>query len=177
MSSHLKTLYKQVVGAIGAHAVDALIARAQRNPYDHLAGYMERYWLFQAPAWPKLPRWVPRLPSVRLHRILRSDADRHMHTHPWWNVSLVLRGTYWEVMPAPVGAEGSHIGGYAALDEPFFINQRKPGHIVLRSRHARHKLMLFRGPVWTLFIHGHDAGWGWGYLIDRNSYRDWRAQP
>lgn len=162
----MKSLYSRFV----ARVVDGIIARAKRTPYTHLPGYMERYWLVQP------SRWTFGL-GVRVHHILRSDLDRDMHTHPWWSISVILRGVYWEVMPAPApDAPGALVGGYANLNEPFFCFQRKPGHITFRRRTARHKLMLFRGPVWSLFIHGRDHG-AWGYhvpgvgLIDRRDYR------
>lgn len=163
MSSHLKTLCKAAVSA----AVDRLIAHATRTPYEHLPGYMHRYWLI------KPSRWTLGM-GVRLHHILRSDLDRDLHTHPWWCVSLILRGCYTEVMPASLD-KGGLLGGYANLSEPWRYALRKPGHIVVRSRHSRHKLFLFRGTVWSLFIHGRDHG-SWGYhvpgvgLVDRRDY-------
>ena len=162
-------MFKRVWSAFWGLVVDRIIARAERTPYDHLAGYMNRYWLVQP------SRWTFGI-GVRVHHILRSDNDRDMHTHPWWNVSLILRGSYWEVMPGTLGQPGVHVGGYVNLHEPFRIEQRKPGRLVFRRRTSRHKLMLFRGPVWTLMVTGPDKGLGWGYvvpgvgLIDRNDY-------
>lgn len=152
--------------------VDAIIGRAKRTPYEHIDGYMERYWLVRP------SRWTLGL-GLRVHGILRSDHDRAMHSHPWWNVSLLLRGTYWEVMPARHDDPGAHYGGYVNLDEPFRMEQRHPGDLVFRPRLSRHKLMLFRGTVWTLFVTGpetRDAS-KWGYYVpgegwvDRNAYR------
>ena len=34
--------------------------------------------------------------SVKLHWIHRPDPDRDLHDHPWWFVSLILRGGYVE---------------------------------------------------------------------------------
>lgn len=36
--------------------------------------------------------------GVYLHRIIRPDAERHVHDHPWPFASLVLRGGYTEVI-------------------------------------------------------------------------------
>lgn len=53
---------------------------------------------------PYLLRWylIPRNPivNVYLHKFLRSDDDRALHDHPWWFVSLILRGQYDEVTNA-----------------------------------------------------------------------------
>lgn len=161
-------MFKGLYGRSRAAVVEWIIQRAQRTPYEHLAGYMDRYWLV------KPSRWTLGC-GVRVHHIMRSDNDRAMHTHPWWNVSWILSGTYWEVMPARKGDNGALVGGYANLNEPFSMAQRKPGHLVFRRRTWRHKLMLFRGPVWTLMITGPDHG-TWGFyvpgtgLVDRRAY-------
>ena len=60
--------------------------------YQHLDGYMERWWLVEAAA-DKTRK------AMRLHHVLRSDLDRALHDHPWDNASLLLRGGYWEVVP------------------------------------------------------------------------------
>lgn len=70
-----------------------LIRRAERTPYSHLSGYMERYWLFNSYEGARYVRW---LPSIRLHRILREDRDRHTHNHPWTFRSILLSGGYTE---------------------------------------------------------------------------------
>lgn len=150
--------------------VDWIIRRAQRTPYEHLDGYMERFWLVRP------SRWTFGL-GVRVHHILRSDHDRDMHSHPWWNFSLILRGQYWEVMPAHKDEPGAHFGGYVNLNEPFRMSQRKPGDLVFRRRMARHKLMLFRGPVWTFFVTGPESkdDSKWGYFVPGKGYVDRRA--
>lgn len=172
----LKAFYGRFTAAIFtsravAWLVDRIIARAERTPYEHLAGYMDRYWLV------KPSRWTLGM-GVRVQQILRSDNDRDLHTHPWWNVSLILRGTYWEVMPGQLGEPGVHVGGYVNLSEPFRLAQRKAGDLVFRRARHRHKLMLLRGPVWTMFIHGREQNGGdWGYwvpgvgLVDRREYQ------
>ena len=84
---------------------DWLIARAQRTPYFHLPGYMERWWLFNAyPADHSLPdaergnaKTITWLPSIRIHHILREDRAAHHHDHPWNARTIILRGFYDEV--------------------------------------------------------------------------------
>jgi hypothetical protein len=150
--------------------VDAVIARAMRTPYAHIGDYMERYWLLQP------SKWTFGI-GVRVHHILRSDQDRALHTHPWWFVSLILRGVYWEVTPAPAGSRGADHGGYVNVQEPIFFCPRKAGSIAFRARASRHKLVLLRGPVWTLVITGPDHG-EWGFHVpgeghvDRHEYEE-----
>lgn len=49
---------------------------------------------------PYLLRWyiLPRnrFLNVYLHKFLRSDDDRAMHDHPWWFMSYIVKGSYWE---------------------------------------------------------------------------------
>lgn len=46
---------------------------------------MKRRWFLVTP-------WF----SVRIHNILRSDNDRHLHDHPFNYATLILSGGYWE---------------------------------------------------------------------------------
>jgi len=120
------------------------------------APYMKRWWV--------IPR--NRLFNIYLHNILKDDDDRALHDHPWWSISIILRGGYWEHTPA---------GRF----------WRKAGSIRFRSATASHRLELgktshyekwyseslqcdcFRtryvsAPAWTLFI----TGWkvrDWGF--------------
>lgn len=83
----------------------ALVWLAYRRPYWHIRSdngldvYMRRYWLFN-PYKDSLnrdvPDYRPRWPSIRLHYILRGDADRHLHDHPWCARTIILRGGYVE---------------------------------------------------------------------------------
>ncbi len=70
-----------------------LIQRAQRTPYFHLDGYMNRWWLFNRFDQPKYKPW---LPSIRIHHILRKDSERVLHDHPWNARTIILRGWYLE---------------------------------------------------------------------------------
>lgn len=118
--------------------VDALIARARRDPYFHLPGYMERYWLLR-PRW-----WLPI--SIRIHHILRSDDDLHLHDHPWPWASLILRGSYIEVEPTRAR--------FVKKKLPL-AHYRPTGSFRVRRARAQHRLIVRRGAtVWSLFIMG-----------------------
>lgn len=170
----LKNPWNRLLAAVGAALVaraDRIIACAQRTPHTHLPGYMLRFWLMR-------PRWWTLGCGLRVHNILRSDHDRHAHTHPWLAcIGCIIKGpSYWEVIPCAATDPRAHYGGYVNLDEPFRIEQRQPGQIVFRSWRMRHKLYLFRGPVWTLMFTLPELGRGWGFfvpgrgLVDRREY-------
>src|SRR5258707_1186927 len=83
--------------------------------------YLERWWV--------IPR--NRYFNIYLHHFLRSDDDRALHDHPWWNLSVLLKGKYLE-------------------HRPTYVRIRRRGQVVLRKATASHRIELFDGPVWTL---------------------------
>lgn len=130
------------------------------RPPDFIIGGKDR---------PYIRRWwvIPRNPlfNVYLHNILRDDDDRALHDHPWFNLSVVLAGGYFETTP-----EGRDF--------------RRPGTIRLRSPWARHRLELPRDwdqehfftddgladwpalPAWSLFVTGPKLR-TWGFWCQR----------
>jgi hypothetical protein len=152
--------------------VNLLIGHAKRTPYLHLADYMQRFWVRRHND--DKSNW-----AARVHNIKRSDLDRALHDHPWKNISIVLMGGYWEVMPGIYRetCEAEFVGAlpeFMALHE--FIHQhggpaasrpqmrelkrmdvywRGPGTIVRRRADALHRLILPQGAdAWSLFIMG-----------------------
>lgn len=112
---------------------------AKRAPDFVIGGkndpYMERWWL------------IPRNPvfNIYLHRFWRSDDDRALHDHPWFNISILLQGTYVE---HTIAAGGVH-------------HQKRyyTGDFKLRSPWAAHRIEIDDsnarcGYVWSLFITG-----------------------
>ena len=55
------------------------------------------------PSNPYMLRWylIPknRFFNVYLHHILLPDDDRALHDHPWWSLSIILKGWYLETLP------------------------------------------------------------------------------
>lgn len=81
------------------------VTALRRSP-DQIIGegsaYMLRWWLFGASRKPdRFGNKQPRRPfgySFYVHCFLRSDDDRALHDHPWNYASLILFGTYDEVL-------------------------------------------------------------------------------
>lgn len=88
-------------------------------------GYMHRWYL--------IPR--NRFFNIYLHKIIRSDDDWALHDHPWWSVSLLLKGKLLELLK----------------DRERFPKRFIP---VVRSAELAHRLVVLDGPVWTVFITG-----------------------
>lgn len=148
---------------------DWIIRRAMRTPYVHLDGYMERFWFVrigrrgggQSGAYPLL--------GARVHHILRSDDGRVFHDHPWWYLTIILRGGYWEVRPVFVDG----VASYCAR------TWRGPGSVLLRRAASWHRLELPPGETaWTLFCTGPKVQ-HWGFLVGRKKvgWREYLGVP
>jgi len=94
---------------------------------------------------PYLRRWwiIPRnkIFNVYLHNILKDDDDRALHDHPWWNVSILLKGGLTEVRQTRKGQR---------------VRKFRRFIPILRSGKALHRLVLPDGSTgaWTLFLTG-----------------------
>jgi hypothetical protein len=131
---------------------DWLIERAKRTPYSHIEKdgdvYMERYWLFNP--YPADSSGKGKLmPSIRLHKIMRPDQDRHLHDHPWNARTFILRGWYWEERAGEFWDIERNAGDTAALRFGEF-------HAITR---------VPEDGVWTLFITWRYRG-TWGFLVN-----------
>ena len=99
--------------------------------------------------WHLIPqnRWC----NVMLHRFNGADPGRDLHDHPWDFVTIMLRGHYWESVPA------AH---YNDVLLPFSIRYRKAEYT--------HAVTTVYRPTWTLVMTGRyrrqwgfhtEAGW------------------
>lgn len=61
-----------------------------------------------------------------LHRFLRNDAERHMHTHPWSAYSKIITGTYTERTAAGDRIYSAGEVNYITPDKAHRIVQVKP---------------------------------------------------
>ncbi len=124
-----------------------------RNP-DFVIGspdhpYLLRWWIIPR------NRWF----NIYLHHIRRDDDDRALHDHPWWNVSILLRGAYTEIRQK--GYRKTH----------------RAGSIVLRRATCAHRLELpiRNGGIrfcWSLFITGPTIR-EWGFHCPQG-WRHWK---
>lgn len=132
-----------------------IIKRARRTPYEHLAGYMHRWWLFN-PYDPKTHKAKYRWPwSVRVHHILREDLGRHPHDHPWNARTIVLRGWY----------EENRLHRFVVGDTTIPYVRCAGDTAALAFGEYHHISQVSPGGVITLFITGPNQGM-WGFLVD-----------
>ena len=162
---------------------DWLVARAQRTPYLHIMSadgkdmYMGRWWLFnpysrethKAALW-----WCPW--SFRIHHIMRPDADRALHDHPWNARTIILRGRYTEQRPASEKWKKAVMSGLVPNPAPKFVDwimrdacewiRRDEGDTATLSHGEYHRIdEVSRDGVITLFITSKWRG-DWGFLVN-----------
>ena len=100
------------------------------------------------PECPYAMRWRVEFPfgSVRLHHWLSPDDDRAFHDHPWWLVTLVLRGGYTDRSPSG----DDHLGRFSFRYRPAL---------------HRHTVVPDEGGAWTLLVTGPPVR-SWGFWLD-----------
>ena len=143
-------------------------------PNTDTPAYMHRWWRIARNAYF----------NIYYHLVLRSDDDRALHDHPWWNFSIVLEGGYFEhtidaggvhrkVWYGPGSVKFRRAGTYAHRLE------LAKGHTgVWDARLNRH--VMSELPVKTIFITGpvlrrwgfHDARPG-GRWVDAYEWDDY----
>jgi hypothetical protein len=100
------------------------------------------------PECPYLIRWRIEVPfgSLRVHHWLGSDDIRAFHDHPWWFITLVLRGAYTDKNPA--GEDHLRAGS-------------------VRYRPALHRHTVVPGDrgAWTVMITGRPVR-RWGFWLN-----------
>jgi len=108
-----------------------LLARRTIHDFDGQP-YLRRWTLVETP-WFKL----------MLHHILRSDADRELHDHPYDFTSLILWGGYLEHLEPPAGSELN------------VFRWREVGTLVRHQAEDLHRIELPAGcTAWTLVFCG-----------------------
>lgn len=126
---------------------------------------------------PYLLRWflIPRNPlfNLYLHQFRRSDDDRALHDHPWFNLSVLLRGGYVEhtIAAGGVHRQVRRRAGQFALRSPWRAHRIELPirRIVTLTPDGRRSWQAIPVPCWTLFVtgprmrawgfHCRDAGW------------------
>ncbi len=88
---------------------------------------------------------------IYIHKICKSDEDKHMHSHPWDFLSFILSGSYSQSC-----WEDAKTFGTTRFDQFDSVELKKRNY---------HQIRLNTPHVWTLVF-----AWGkyepWGYLVD-----------
>jgi hypothetical protein len=181
-----KALWRLVAWVVTRPAVFAWLQKVSApHPYDHIESadgrdvYMYRFWLFnpygKKPNGRALPARWGRLPSIRLHHIMRADGDRDMHDHPWNARTILLRGWYVEERPSNMWDQGDGTKHYEGESLPREVHYRYAmgtNRLLFGQYHRITEVST--GGVWTLFFTWKYQG-TWGFLVDgkKVSYREY----
>lgn len=120
---------------------------------------------------PYLYRWTLILFgfSVRLHHWLRSDDNRFFHDHSCDLISIILKGHYYNVVPASNDDLNTKHGRkiYARAWRPWYAKAE-----------AKHYLFIPPEGAWTLLFQGRPYH-KWGFFVNNNPkkpnyYHKWR---
>jgi len=93
--------------------------------------------------------------QVFLHHILRDDDDRALHDHPWAFVSIILWGSYTEILQEGLRRVASF------------------GDVLRNPATHAHRVIVNR-PVWSLVVAG-SAVRVWGFHDSHKGWTDWRT--
>lgn len=151
----------KALAAPGALPLVARILQQSRETryfdiYHQGSLYMERNWLVE-----KTKRDTRA--GIRIHRIVRSDIDRHLHDHPGWSLSIVLHGGYFEELPIEPRAELARWTDEG--QEQTYQVWRAPGDIVYREATDRHRIVIPEGQEsLSLFVIGPTVN-KWGFYM------------
>lgn len=162
-----------------------LVRRVARRAADLCVGgvadpYLRRWYLcpwsrFDRSRAPRgfLEQLQRRLPALYVHQFLRDDDDRALHDHPWWSVSLTLRGAYCEVLPIDQEQPCSLDFSSELFPARLRVVTRKPGALTFRSASMRHRIMVGSSSgAWTLFLTGPRLR-DWGFWC-RHGFVPWQ---
>ncbi len=111
------------------------------KPHEAICGeYLHRYYL--------LPK--NRFLNVYLHRFQEPDPGRDLHDHPWWSLSVVLKGRYVEQYAEARGEVRTRtLGGLRR----FALRRPTTRHTITR---------VAPGGCWTIFVTGRKRR-EWGF--------------
>jgi hypothetical protein len=117
--------------------------------YSHHLGTYMRRWIWKTP-------WG----TLRLHNILRSDDDRHLHDHPFDFTSFLLSGGYTEE------TQGEQHWTAGILVADVRVRRWWPRFSIVRKRaEDAHRLILDR-PLWTFVVSGLKRR-AWGFHTEK----------
>ena len=128
------------------------IDRFDSSPADHVICYTKKMIWNQKlgdQENPYLTRWalVTRFGSLRLHKWRCGDDDRNFHDHPWWFITIVLKGSYIDI--SPHGED--HLRRFS-----------------VRFRPAHHRHTVKTDGAWTLLVTGPQVR-TWGFWIPKKN--------
>lgn len=109
---------------------------------------------------PYFHRWIVDFGkfAIRLHQWHESDDIRAFHDHPYWFITLVLWGGYWDITPLSENE----------ADEK--QDTLSIGSVRFRPANHKHKVLLTHKPTWTLLLTGEPTR-RWSFYINHKAIK------
>lgn len=103
--------------------------------------------------------------NIHLHKRFANDPnDIHLHDHPYWNMSIILRGGYIEFVKFDT-ASGD------VSSKNMFAHWRKPFSIIVRHAEDAHRIMV-GDTCWSIWVTG-PVKRRWGFHLP-DGWVHWR---
>lgn len=102
--------------------------------------------------------------NIYLHKFVRSDYDEALHDHPWWFISLILKGAYTEYTPE--GRERRKAGSIAYRPATHMHRVQLDSHPVIATERTRVRPTRQEIPTWTLIVTGKKVR-EWGFACPK----------
>ena len=135
------------------------------KPYRKFGKWFQIRWKepLGKPECPYLYRWTLIIFgfSIRLHHWIKSDDRRFFHDHASNFISIILKGSYKNVVPDENSPDGKK-------EIPV-----KAGSIWKSNPTARHYLDIPKGGAWTLLLCGRPRH-KWGFYVNGHKWRPLR---
>lgn len=97
------------------------------KPYTHIVGYLHRWTILRIGAF-----------HARIHDILSIDQTPFLHNHPFWYISIILRGGYTEQVEA--------------ADGTLMVKTHRVGSVISRKDGTYHRIIAVQPGTKTLFF-------------------------
>lgn len=114
--------------------------------------------------------------SIRIHKWIRSDDKRYMHSHSWWFLTFVIKGSYIDVSDDIVGYYNGNINRQVGFENnitehPWRTYDRvKRFQFRFRPSFHTHYVEVPKGGAWTILITGRPLK-KWGFWVNHRYLR------
>lgn len=127
---------------------------------------------------PYMRRWLiqNRWGTLRVHHFMGSDDYRAFHDHPWWFLTLVVKGSYRDLTPCS-NCKGTglvtdaHLGCFDCMGKGYNVDKLVLGSMRFRRTNYIHRVESKN--AWTIVITG---PWSrhWGFWHN-GQFSRWKA--
>jgi|SRR3990167_704353 len=101
-----------------------------------------------------------------MHRFMREDSERHLHTHPWTGTSIILCGQYTEQLRRKHDDPTQDCNRYFSA-----------GHVNRIFPYTLHRIVSVQPDTWTMLHIEQDRAKTWKFIADDGAEVIMQASP